>query len=103
MRGNALLAVAALCALWLTASLAVADKDRARAAYKRGMQHYNLTEYREALDAFKEAYREFEEPALLFNIGQCHRQIGDKAIAIRFYRNYLNSVPGAPNREEVRG
>lgn len=95
-------AVLITCAVVLFTGLAHADKDRARAAYRRGMQHYNLTEYREALDAFKEAYREYEEPSLLFNIGQCHRQLGDRPLAIRFFKNYLNGVPNAPNREDVQ-
>jgi tetratricopeptide (TPR) repeat protein len=78
------------------------DKAKARQAYRRGAQHYDLGEYREALANFKEAYREYEEPTFLFNIAQCHRQLNEHELAIRFYRTYLNRLPGAPNREEVR-
>src|SRR5688572_11638288 len=81
---------------------AAEDKAKARQAYRRGAQHYDLGEYREALANFKEAYREYEEPTFLFNIAQCHRQLNEHEVAIRFYRTYLNRLPAAPNREEVR-
>jgi tetratricopeptide (TPR) repeat protein len=79
-----------------------ADKEGARAAYRIGMQHYNLAEYNEALRSFKEAYRQFEDPTFLFNIGQCHRQLGDRQQALTFFRTYLREVPDAANREDVK-
>src|SRR5262249_39726649 len=36
-----------------------------------------------------------------FNIAQCHRQLDQKADALRAYRSYLRNVPDATNREEV--
>ena len=33
------------------------DRDKARAAFRLGSQHYALGEYKEALVAFKEAFR----------------------------------------------
>lgn len=77
------------------------DKVKARAAYEQATQHYELGEYREALEGFKEAYRQYAEPAFLFNLAQCRRQLGDNAQAIRDYRMYLTKVPDAPNRAEV--
>jgi tetratricopeptide (TPR) repeat protein len=77
------------------------NKAKARDAYRLGTQHYDLGEYREALQEFKEAYRKVEDPSFLFNIAQCHRQLGDKQEAIRFYRTYLIKAGDAPNREEV--
>jgi tetratricopeptide (TPR) repeat protein len=78
------------------------DRAAARAAYLRGTQHYDLSEYDQALESFKEAYRNFEEPTFLFNIAQCYRQLGNHEKALRFYRTYLIKMPNAPNREEVR-
>ncbi len=78
------------------------DRVAARDHYKKAMLHYKLSEYRQALEEFKEAFRNFEEPSMLFNVGQCHRQLGQKSEAIRFYRAYLRDVPNATNREEVR-
>jgi tetratricopeptide (TPR) repeat protein len=90
------------CLLAISDAAALADKEGAKASARRAMQHYNLAEYEEALKAFKDAYRQFEEPALLFNIGQCHRQLGHKQEAITFFRTYLREVPDAPNREDVK-
>ena len=36
-------------------------------------------------------------PALLFNIGQCHRQLGHFERAAFFYGRYLDLAPKAPN------
>jgi tetratricopeptide (TPR) repeat protein len=77
------------------------DKAKARAAYRSGSQHYDLGEFAEALADFKEAYRNFEEPIFLFNIAQCHRQLGQIDLAIRFFRTYLAKAPTAQNRAAV--
>ena len=78
------------------------DRARARAAFHAGSQHYNLGEFQQALDAFKEAYRRYEDPSFLFNIAQCERQLGHKRDAIREYRAYLNNSDNADNRDSVR-
>jgi tetratricopeptide (TPR) repeat protein len=88
--------------LLLVTPLAFAeDRDKARELYRKGTQHYNLGEYSDALTAFKDAYRNYEDPTFLFNIAQCHRQLGARADAIRIYRSYLRESPNAPNREQV--
>jgi tetratricopeptide (TPR) repeat protein len=92
--------IVALLVLLPTASHA-ADKIKARELYRVGTQHYNLAEYDKALDSFKEAYRNYEDPIFLFNIGQCHRQLDHKQEAVGFYRAYLRNAPNAPNRDEV--
>jgi len=96
----------ACCVLALSLSLGVTpalaeDRVAARQHYKRALSHYKLAEYKLALDAFKEAFRNFEEPSMLFNVAQCHRQLGQKRDAVRFYRAYLRDVPAATNRAEV--
>jgi tetratricopeptide (TPR) repeat protein len=78
------------------------DRDKARNAFRLGSQHYSLGEYKEALAAFKEAYRSYEDPSFLFNIAQCERQLDLRTDAIRAYRMYLVNAPDASNREEVR-
>jgi tetratricopeptide (TPR) repeat protein len=77
------------------------DESRARAIYQSAMAHYNLGEIKEALESFREAYRLVREPALLFNIAQCHRRLGQHAQAAEFYRSYRREVPDSPNRAEV--
>jgi len=49
--------------------------------------------YPEALESFENAYEKKPVPALLFNIAQCHRQMGHLEQAARVYRSYLRSDP----------
>ena len=78
------------------------DRAHARAAFRAGSQHYNLGEFQQALDSFKEAYRNYEDPSFLYNIAQCERQLGHKREAVREYRAYLNNSENADNRDNVR-
>jgi tetratricopeptide (TPR) repeat protein len=77
------------------------DKPAARAAYAEGTKYYDLNQFEPALKAFEKAYWNYEEPAFLFNIAQCYRQLDKKPEALKFYRSYLRKVPEAPNRAEV--
>jgi tetratricopeptide (TPR) repeat protein len=77
------------------------DVGAARAAFERGTKAYNLAEYSRALDAYKEAYNLKADPALLFNIAQCHRLLGHADEAIALYRSYLREAPDAKNRTDV--
>jgi hypothetical protein len=74
----------------------------AKTRYMSGQNHYNLNEFAEALQDFKEAYRLHPDPAFLFNIAQCERQLGDFEEAIKFYRSYLRNKPDATNAKEVQ-
>jgi tetratricopeptide (TPR) repeat protein len=76
-------------------------KKEAMSHFLEGQKHYNLSEFSDALVEFKAAYRIQTDPILLYNIGQCERQLGHLEEAIRFYRNYLREQSKAPNREEV--
>ena len=92
-----------LALLLLAGSARAEDKAKARDAFRVGTQHFKLGEYEQALDSFKEAYRNFESPIFLFNIAQCERQLDHKQEAIRFYRQYLVDAKDATNRDEVQG
>ncbi len=85
-----------------TASVHAEDKAKAQQAFAEGRQHFDLGEYKEALESFKLAYRNFEDPTILFNIAQCHRQLGNTEEAVAFYRKYLNKVPDARNSADVQ-
>lgn len=71
-----------------------ANKEKAKALYKSGMQHYNLSEHEQALEDFKAAYREYEEASFLFNIAQCQRALGKKEEAVRSYRSFVRESKG---------
>ena len=88
-----------LCALAHAAS--ADNKEAAKQAYTEGKRQYDVGDYAAALDAFKKAYFNYEEPVFLFNIAQCYRALGDKPSAVRTYRAFLRNWPKAPNREQV--
>jgi tetratricopeptide (TPR) repeat protein len=77
------------------------DEARARSLYLEGQRLYDVGEYERALDAFKDAYLVKPDPNFLFNIAQCHRQMGDPVGAVTEYRAYLRRLPDAPNRALV--
>ena len=85
----------------LTSVAHAQNRTKARELFKQAQQHYKLGEFQQALDGFKEAFRNFEDPSLLFNIAQCERQLGHKQEALRSYRMFLSELPNAPNRAEV--
>jgi tetratricopeptide (TPR) repeat protein len=91
-----------LLALAVAGSVHGEDRAAARQAYGEAVKHYDLNQYAEALDAFKRAYWNYEDPVILFNIAQCHRSLNHKKEAIDAYRSYLRKAPEARNREEVQ-
>jgi tetratricopeptide (TPR) repeat protein len=91
---------AILILVWAGAAAADA-RDEAREHYRKGTQAFELSLFDEAIDEYMHAYRLHDDPALLYNLGQAHRQAGHTREAIRFYRVYLNRVPQADNRAEV--
>jgi tetratricopeptide (TPR) repeat protein len=77
------------------------DEKAARQAYLDGRRLFDLGEFKPALEAFKRAYLNYEAPAFLYNIAQCHRELGEYKEAIRFYRTYLQLSPNADDRVAV--
>jgi tetratricopeptide (TPR) repeat protein len=77
------------------------DEEKAKVLFDEGTRHYNLAEYAEAIERYKEAYRLLPDPLFLFNIGQAYRQDNDCAHARTFYKSYLRNAPDAYNREKV--
>jgi tetratricopeptide (TPR) repeat protein len=77
------------------------DRAAARQAFIEASKYYDLNQFTEALAGFKKAYWNYENPAFLFNIAQCHRALGQKSEAVSFYRSYLRKAADAPNRGEV--
>lgn len=63
---------------------------------------YDLGRFEEALGAYSEAYRLSPLPGILFNIGQCHRQLGHEEQALFFLNRYLDLSPTAKNATLAR-
>lgn len=84
--------------------IAAADDVATRAAkrhYQRGEKHFSLGKFENALDEFEKAFDAKPIPDFLFNIGQCHRNLGDYDSAIFSFRKFLKLAPDAPNRDKV--
>jgi Tetratricopeptide repeat len=74
---------------------------KAKTLFEEGLKHYNVGDYKEALQSFKDGYFAKPDPIFLFNMGQCYRQLGDPDGAQRQYRAYLREAPDTPSRPEV--
>jgi hypothetical protein len=78
-----------------------AARRRAKKLFDRGEKLFALGRFAEALSAYQKAFEEFPAPEFLFNIGQCHRNLGNVDRAIFSFRKYLRLRPDADNREAV--
>lgn len=101
-------AVFALLALLLPLLVSVphaaaedADTKAAKRHFTKGKKLFALGRFEEALGHYEKAYEAKPIPAFLFNIAQCHRNLGHLDEAIFSYRRYLTEQPDAENRAEV--
>jgi tetratricopeptide (TPR) repeat protein len=96
-----------LLALVLTGAARGAPKEgiavspEARALYERGLAHYHVGDFPQAIDEFKRAYELSKAPRLLFDLAQAQRLNKDYEPALYSYTTYLRLVPDAPNRDDV--
>lgn len=87
----------ALCGLALLAARqarAQQGEDDVRAArelFQRAEQRFQAKDYAAALALYQQAYQRKPLPGFHFNIGQCHRHLGNHDQAIRHFRLYLAS------------
>jgi len=78
-----------------------AAADKAREFFERGETFFKLEKYKEALEQYEQGYLAKSDASFLYNIAQCHRLMGDKQAALRFYRRFLNEATRVPNRPIV--
>jgi tetratricopeptide (TPR) repeat protein len=69
-------------------------RAEAKAEVERAEVQYKLGRFDEALEGYSRAYELVNAPGLLFDIGQCHRNLRSYERAIFFFQEYL--------REETR-
>lgn len=70
--------------------------------YEKAEADYKLQKYQEALAGFEEAYRLTNEPQLLFNLGQCYRQLDRLDDARKSFESFLRDAPkNSPLRESA--
>ncbi|HET6147914.1 MAG TPA: hypothetical protein VFH68_10310 [Polyangia bacterium] len=90
-----------VCALLLVMSApagAASKRDQAKAAVEQAERQYKLARFDLALEDYARAYELFPAPALLFNLGQCHKQLKNHDRAIFFFEGYLRDEPRPANR-----
>lgn len=78
-----------------------AVRRQARAHFLTGRKRFALRQFRSALMAFKKAYALLPLSGFLFNIGQCHRFLGDCKMAIFYYSGFVRANPGTPDAKFV--
>ena len=74
---------------------------QAKNFYDRAETAYALGKFEEALGLYEQAYQAKGLAAFLFNIGQCHRNLGHWERAAFFYQGFLSKEPKAKNRPAV--
>jgi len=77
------------------------DAAAAREHAQKATTFYKLAKYDDAIREFEAAYEAKTDPALLYNIAQCHRLAGRESEALRLYRNYLKDAPRGPYRAQA--
>ena len=86
----------------LASTAALADNTaKAKHLYDEGLRHYEIAEYSQAIEAWKQAYLISKKPLLLFNIGQAYRLSDDCQQAMTFYENYQDAEPKPKNQDEL--
>ena len=91
-----------LCLILLVASVASADPEKqARLELQLANEAFAAKRFGEALEHYDKAYRLLPLPGFLFNIGQCHRNLGQNVQAIDAFELYLRKRPKAANRRAV--
>jgi tetratricopeptide (TPR) repeat protein len=66
-----------------------------------GKSAYNEGEFEKSLDFFGRAYGLYPHPDILYRMGLCYERLGEDASAIRYYRQFLQEVPDAPERPRI--
>ena len=80
-----------------------ASRERARALHADGLAAFDRAAYEEALESFRNAHREWENPKLLINIASCLRALGRPGAAATHYVLYLQAVGASGSRfQEIR-
>lgn len=96
-------AVAIACLLAAAPEPAAPDPHATgKQLFEQASAEYNQGRFADALKDFASAYQADPIPGFLFNLGQCHRELGNWQLAAEFYRRYLQAKPDAKNSDTAR-
>jgi tetratricopeptide (TPR) repeat protein len=68
-------------------------RANAKAEVAKAQVEFQLGRYDRALEGYTSAYEIYPVPGLLFNLGQCHRNLKNFERAIFFFEGYLRESP----------
>ncbi|MGI5861158.1 MAG: tetratricopeptide repeat protein, partial [Myxococcales bacterium] len=95
-------ALVALAVAFAAPAAGDSGPDAARAVVGSAQRAYDLGLFEQALLDYHRAYELDPQPALLFNIGQCHRKLGELERAAHFYRRFVALAPDSVNATLAR-
>jgi tetratricopeptide (TPR) repeat protein len=95
------IAVLFLFATFAGSARAEDDAAAARTLYDRGMAHFRLEEYDQAIEKWEQGFRIRPVPEFLYNIAQAYRLSKRNEKARSFYKKYLDMDPEASNKAQV--
>ena len=102
MLASLIIAVAAgVAAPAATGADSPAPDQEARALFRRAELNFYAGNYQEALGNYQRAYQVKPLPGFVFNIAQCHRNLGNHERAGFFYRRYLTLERNPARRAQV--
>lgn len=96
-----MIAAAALVTLLASANPAAGEPPSPRALFERAEVKFNVGNFRDAAADYQAAYELDHRPALLFDVAQCYRNLGDYERARFYYRRFLTLDPHTPNRRDT--
>ena len=78
------------------------DQEQAKAWFKRGMNLYNMGEYKEALEMFEASAGKFSTPETQWNIGLTHVRLGHTQQAVAAIDSYIGGKGGDASHPKLR-
>lgn len=79
-----------------------ATVEEARRHYAQGVVFFRAERFEEAIAEFEEAFALWENPTILFSLGQSYERLLRVPRALDAYRRFLDAVPGGdPRRAQV--
>jgi tetratricopeptide (TPR) repeat protein len=73
----------------------------AKALFEKAASAYATGHYYDAIEEFLEVDRFYPNAQLPFNIAKAYDNLGNRAGALRYYREYLRRSPAAPDHDSV--
>jgi tetratricopeptide (TPR) repeat protein len=77
------------------------ERKVARVHYEKAVNHFNLGEYADAAEEFRQVYRVAPQPVILYDAAQAYRLANNNEQALTLYESFLRQSPSAPVRAEV--